>query len=691
MTAIAEYYAKVGFQVDKASMKQMDNYLKRVERRMAEMQTRMSAGFVPKQNVLNRQLRQSLEAASKNVVFRVNRFAFDATALRTEATTAFNRVSAAVPFQVSKFVVDRVRLQRALMLASRDFTVNMNPNVSGRGNGSRGYGGDRVQLDAMRHSQRMELERLRQQGSMARSAGFGAAAGTGMFGAHGGRLPGLIGGGYVGAMALRGIGSINTANQEVISTQLTTQAVTEAAGLGPEAGPKAFNWLQRLGNNLGFNYMDQAQDYNSFLANSLGAGQTLGGSQSIYKGFAEYQRAMGITPARQKLVMSALSQMMGKGVVSMEELRRQMSESMPGTMSVFAAAYQNMLASQGKGGGLTGQAALAALLEAVPTGSVRSNELLPFVAEEQQRRAAPKLDIARETSQAWQGRLDNQRTGWAMIASESGVEEGQRNFFRFFTQWMNENKQIPQKFGEMWKNISEQFAIAGGFGGLLKETLGGRDTIIKEWLGEERTQELINNFATLNNAVASAARFFGLFSDPSAPAPGVAPKRGEKGFGEKGFWQMNAEQFSSVVGMWSAVGRGDFTSTNGMPRHFMNLSSNFADYLTYNTPLKGPVLGMSTHVTNWMKNPMLDTSEPYGFQMGGDYREPARDAGAIVGGMRYERPNAATLANGAGLSFAQGEAINVGGITIHATSSEPEAIKEAVEEALRQGLPPKSR
>lgn len=306
MTAIAEYYAKIGFQVDKSSARQMDNYLKRVERRMSEMQARMSSAFVPKQTVLNRQLRKAIETASKNVVFRVNRFAFDNAALRTEATTSFSRVSNAVPFQVSRFIVDRHRLQRALMLASRDFTVNMNPSVRGvAGGASRGYNvTGRAELERLRHSQRMELERLRQQGSLARSAGFGAAAGTGLLGAHGGRLPGLIGGGYLGAMALRGIGNINQANQEVISTQLTTQAVVESYGLEGQ-GPQAFNWLQRLGNNLGFNYMDQAQDYNSFLANSLGAGQTLGGSQSIYKGFAEYQRAMGITPARQKLVMSA--------------------------------------------------------------------------------------------------------------------------------------------------------------------------------------------------------------------------------------------------------------------------------------------------------------------------------------------------------------------------------------------------
>lgn len=326
MTAIAEYYAKIGFQTDKASTRALDSYFTNIERRMNAMQAKMMSTFTPQHRPLARSVNTALEEVSKKSVFNIRNFNLVRKPLREAVKLAFDSTSERVYFQVSKFIVDRVRLQRALMLASRDFTVNMNPNVSGRGNGPRvsgyrDYGPGRGELQAARHAQRMELERLKQQGAMARHAGFGAAAGTGMFGAHAGRLPGLIGGGYIGAMSIRGIGNINAANQEVISTQLTTQAVTEAAGLGPEAGPKAFNWLQRLGDNLGFNYMDQAQDYNSFLANSLGAGQTLGGSQSIYKGFAEYQRAMGITPARQKLVMSALSQMMGKGTVSMEELK----------------------------------------------------------------------------------------------------------------------------------------------------------------------------------------------------------------------------------------------------------------------------------------------------------------------------------------------------------------------------------
>lgn len=306
MTAIAEYYAKVGFKVDQKSAQQMDRYLKRIEDRMSRFQGKLMSSFTPQQRPMIRSINNTLDEVSKKIVLRIRRFEVMRRPLIDEVRAAYRSASNNVHFQVSRFSVDRARLQRALMMASRNFAVNVNPSLRGGGGVPRpGYDAtSRMELERLRHSQRMELERLRQQGSLARSAGFGAAAGTGLLGAHGTRLPGILGGAYLSTMAVRGVGNMNQYNQEVISTQLTTQAVTEAAGLQGQ-GPAAFNWLQRLGNNLGFNFMDQAQDYNSFLSNALGAGQSLGGAQGIYKGFAEYQRAMGITPARQKLVMSA--------------------------------------------------------------------------------------------------------------------------------------------------------------------------------------------------------------------------------------------------------------------------------------------------------------------------------------------------------------------------------------------------
>lgn len=117
-----------------------------------------------------------------------------------------------------------------------------------------------------------------------------------------------------------GLGSLNTANQELISGQLTTQAVLAAKGYSTQQGVDANKWLFGLANNVGFNYMEALPDYNQFLSNSLGAGLGVEQSQDIFKGFSEYQTAMGVTPARRKLVQNALSQMLGKGVLSMEEV-----------------------------------------------------------------------------------------------------------------------------------------------------------------------------------------------------------------------------------------------------------------------------------------------------------------------------------------------------------------------------------
>jgi len=142
----------------------------------------------------------------------------------------------------------------------------------------------------------------------------------------------MYGGGTAGALARYGVGSVpfiggayglmqlNTANQEAISTRLTTQAVLQSQGYTEQQGEQAFDWLRKLAKLNGFNYMQAAPDYNQFLSNALGAGMSLRGSQDIFKGFSEYQTAMGVTPARRKLVNNALSQMLGKGTINMEEL-----------------------------------------------------------------------------------------------------------------------------------------------------------------------------------------------------------------------------------------------------------------------------------------------------------------------------------------------------------------------------------
>lgn len=273
MTQITQYYAKVGLSVDLSQLKKVDRYLALVEKKLRDFHKR---------------------ANRKNGVFNIN-FTFNTGRLQFDVQRAFLDVSRRVRFPVDNFVVNRNALttqitsavRAAVSAANRNLTINPRVTPSIRQGTTGGGVSGRAAIGAG--------------GAAGALARFGAVAGLG------------LGTGF-------GVNRLNQANQEAMSARLTTQAVVQAKGFSEQQGVEAFSWLRGLGNEVGFNYMDAAQDYNQFLSNALGSGLGIGQSQDIFKGFSEYQTAMGVTPARRKLVQNALSQMLGKGKVSMEEL-----------------------------------------------------------------------------------------------------------------------------------------------------------------------------------------------------------------------------------------------------------------------------------------------------------------------------------------------------------------------------------
>lgn len=405
---ISSFYAQVGINTRIQDLRKVDRYLKLVETKLKRFDKLFSknfslgiSSFFVNERNLKRTLGNALDKASKDVVFEVSRFAVNERNLRAamlRAGRSFARE--AIPYQPS--------IQRSTATTQRE--RNQLADKSGR---NFMYGGGTA-------------------GALARY-GFGSVP--------------FLGGAY-------GLMSLNTANQEAISTRLTTQAVLQAQGMTEQQGREAFSWLRNLANVNGFSYMQAAPDYNQFLSNSLGAGVSLGGSQDIFKGFSEYQTAMGVTPARRKLVNNALSQMLGKGTISMEELRRQMAESMPGTMSIFAEAL-----AQQTGSGLTGQGALAALYEAVPTGKLKAADLLPIVAQIMSKRAEPKIGALRKTSMAEQARLGNSLQDMVNTFSKSGGEEGFARFFRTTTTAVERLTPVVRALSESFNWLSKQLEL----------------------------------------------------------------------------------------------------------------------------------------------------------------------------------------------------------------------------------------
>lgn len=444
---IAQYWASLGFRIDRKELRKVDTTLKQIEDKLRRFGKKV-----------DRHLKINLD---------VNKFTVDQKKLNIALGNALDLAAARLVFQVSRFDIDQARLnaqmETAVGRASRLASARVNPDVNVR--------------------ERLPRETLRRRDAVA-AGGIGGIAARMYTPALG-----LALGGY-------GLGQVNRRNQEVISAQLTTQAVLEASGLVGQ-GPQAFEWLRSQGNRIGFNYLDNAQDYNNFLSNSLGAGQSLQESQDIYLGFSEYQRAMGITSARQKLVMNALSQMQGKGVLSMEELRRQMAESLPGTMSIFAQAYQEMT-----GGKLSGQESIAALMEAVPTGKVQSSQILPIVARIMRERAAPKLDVAMKTSQAEQARFQNMMSDQAIRASGAGVESGFARLFRSMTAALKEASPLVESMARGFDNISLAVSRALLSIQSIQRFFQGRDSLLGDKLfpteeGKAKAFEFLENLKTL--------------------------------------------------------------------------------------------------------------------------------------------------------------------------------------------------
>jgi tape measure domain-containing protein len=102
--------------------------------------------------------------------------------------------------------------------------------------------------------------------------------------------------------------------------------------------------------------------------------------------------ALGLNSERAKLTMLAIGQMASKGVVSMEELRRQLGDSIPGAFSLAARAM-----------GVT----QAQLNQMVSTGTLASEVFLPRFAAQLEKEFGGAIAVTSQATQANINRITN--------------------------------------------------------------------------------------------------------------------------------------------------------------------------------------------------------------------------------------------------------------------------------------------
>lgn len=127
------------------------------------------------------------------------------------------------------------------------------------------------------------------------------------------------------------------------------------------------NFLKRVAHEYKQNLSDLTESYAKFKASADAGGLSIASQQQIFESVTRALTAFGVSGQEANLAMKGIQQMMSKGKVSAEELRRQLGEQLPIAMEAMARALG---------------VSMGEMEELLKKGEVYSAEVLPKFAEE---------------------------------------------------------------------------------------------------------------------------------------------------------------------------------------------------------------------------------------------------------------------------------------------------------------------
>ena len=169
-----------------------------------------------------------------------------------------------------------------------------------------------------------------------------------------------------------------------------------------------------------------------FSSAAKGAGMELATQQRIFRSLTKAAGAFHLTADQTSAVMLAVEQMISKGVVASEELRRQLSNVLPGSFQAMANAAQDA--------GIIATNSQEALMDAMKQGQVVASEVLPYFANELDKITSNAsfdslVSSVNRLSNAWTQFVKNsQFTGFyqGMVDGLAGALDGLGKHFKNF-------------------------------------------------------------------------------------------------------------------------------------------------------------------------------------------------------------------------------------------------------------------
>lgn len=219
-------------------------------------------------------------------------------------------------------------------------------------------------------------------------------------------------------------GAISVLQETVAATQ-QLEAAQSRLGVAfngdTERVSDELDFLRRTADRLGISMGVLATEYSKF--NIAAKNTSLEGeaARKIFVSVAEAARVNRSSTAEMAGVFTALTQIVSKGAVQMEELRQQLGDRLPGALKIMA-----------DGLGVT----TAELIKMMEAGEVTEAALIPF-ADELDKRFGPGLAESLGSTSVALGRLGN-------AAFQALVKFGEAGFIESFTDFANTLTEVLQ-------------------------------------------------------------------------------------------------------------------------------------------------------------------------------------------------------------------------------------------------------
>lgn len=222
-------------------------------------------------------------------------------------------------------------------------------------------------------------------------------------------------------------GVINLLGQVVTAYQ-TLEAATSRLnvafnGDNTQVG-KELDYIRRMANRLGIELGTLSTEYSKFAVATRGTALQGERTRKIFTAVAEAARVNKSSNEELQGVFTALTQIVSKGAVQMEELRQQLGDRLPGAIQLMASAL-------GVG--------TAELIKMMEQGEVTAEALVPF-ADKLTEKFGPGLSKAFQSTTTALGQFSNAAQQTMIVFANAGFIESFTNLIRTLTQTLQSSE-----------------------------------------------------------------------------------------------------------------------------------------------------------------------------------------------------------------------------------------------------------